>query len=233
MTEVSSSDAGVMPASSSRRRGRIGERNRRRILTAAERVFARRGYQGATLDEIAKESMLPKANLLYYFKSKQALYHAVVSDILEAWLAALGEISVDDDPADALTGYVERKMALSRERPEGSRVFAMELITGAPVIGEYLRGALRDWVERQGAVFRVWQRRGMMADLSPEHVFFAIWAMTQTYADFSPQVTAVLGVDRLEEADYRLAVGTVTAIILRGLGLPPRRSGRVAAAPSG
>lgn len=231
MTELLPPDAGDKPASSSRRRGRVGERNRRRILTAAERVFARRGYQGATLDEIAKESKLPKANLLYYFKSKEALYRAVITDILEVWLAALGEISVDDDPAEALTGYIERKMTLSRERPEASRVFAMEIVTGAPVIGDYLRGALRDWVDRQGAVFRVWQRRGMMADLSPEHVFFAIWAMTQTYADFSPQVTAVLGVERLEEADFHLAVGTVTAIVLRGLGVSRRPAARVAAVP--
>lgn len=227
MTDIASSDAGAKPASSSRRRGRVGERNRRRILTAAEKVFARTGYQGATLDEIAKESMLPKANLLYYFKSKEALYHAVITDILEAWLAALGEISVDDDPAEALTGYIERKMTLSRERPDGSRVFAMEIITGAPVIGDYLRGTLRDWVERQGAVFRVWQSRGMMADLPPEHVFFAIWAMTQTYADFAPQVTAVLAVDQLEESDFRVAVGTVTALVLRGLGVLSQPVGRV------
>ncbi|WP_189988128.1 TetR/AcrR family transcriptional regulator [Thalassobaculum fulvum] len=227
MTDIASSDAGAKPASSSRRRGRVGERNRRRILTAAEKVFARTGYQGATLDEIARESMLPKANLLYYFKSKEALYHAVITDILEAWLAALGEISVDDDPAEALTGYIERKMTLSRERPDGSRVFAMEIITGAPVIGDYLRGTLRDWVERQGAVFRVWQSRGMMADLPPEHVFFAIWAMTQTYADFAPQVTAVLAVDQLEESDFRVAVGTVTALVLRGLGVLPQPVGRV------
>lgn len=229
MTDLLSSDAGAKPASSSRRRGRVGERNRRRILTAAERVFARTGYQGATLDEIARESILPKANLLYYFKSKEALYHAVITDILEAWLGALGEISVDDDPAEALTGYIERKMTLSRERPEGSRVFAMEIITGAPVIGDYLRGTLRDWVERQGAVFRVWQSRGMMADLPPEHVFFAIWAMTQTYADFAPQVTAVLAVDQLEESDFRVAVGTVTALVLRGLGVLPQSVGRVGA----
>lgn len=232
MTAVLPSDAGSGPASSSRRRGRVGERNRRRILGAAEKVFARAGYQGATLDEIARESALPKANLLYYFKSKEALYHAVITDILEVWLAALGEVSVDDDPAEALTGYIERKMYLSRERPDGSRVFAMEIITGAPVIGDYLRSTLRDWVERQGAVFRVWQRRGMMADLPPEHVFFAMWAMTQTYADFAPQVNAVLGVEDLEDTDFRVAVGTVTALVLRGLGVPPRVPGRVATKPT-
>ena len=220
MSEVLNSAAGAMPASPARRRGRVGERNRRQILTAAERVFARRGFRGARLDEIAAESGLPKANLLYYFKTKEALYESVIGDILDLWLAALGEISVDDDPAEALTGYIERKMALSQERPEASRVFAMEIITGAPVIGEYLRGYLRDWVERQGSVFRTWQRRGMMADLPPEHVFFTIWAMTQTYADFGTQVTAVLGVDRLGDRQYRDAVETVTAIVLRGLGVP-------------
>lgn len=211
------------PSSPPQRRGRVGERNRRHILSAAERVFARRGFRGARLDEIAEEADLPKANLLYYFKSKEALYQSVVADILEVWLAALGEISVEDDPAEALAGYVERKMALSRERPEASRVFAMEIITGAPVIGGYLRGYLRDWVERQGAVFRTWQRRGLMADLPPQHVFFTIWAMTQTYADFAPQVTAVLGVDRLTDRDYRDAVATVTAIVLNGLAVPAAR----------
>lgn len=205
--------------STARRRGRVGERNRRRILGAAERVFARRGFRGARLDEIAAESRLPKANLLYYFKSKESLYRAVVTDILEVWLSALGEISVDDHPADALAGYIERKMALSRERPEASRVFAMEVITGAPVIREHLRGTLRAWVERQGAVFRTWQRRGLMADLPAEHVFFAIWALTQTYADFAPQVTAVLGVDHLTERHHREAVAAVTALVLNGLGV--------------
>jgi TetR/AcrR family transcriptional regulator len=84
-------------------------------------------------------------------------------------------------------------------------------------------------VERQGTVFRTWQRRGMMADLPPEHVFFTIWAVTQTYADFAPQVTAVLGVDRLDDGEFRDAVETVTAIVLRGLGIPIPAAGSTVA----
>lgn len=217
MSDTTALDLPSKPDPAGRRRGRVGQRNRRQILSAAERVFARRGYGGARLDEIAAEAGLPKANLLYYFKSKEALYEAVIADILEVWLGALGEITVNDDPAEALTGYIQRKMALSKERPEASRVFAMEIITGAPVIGSYLRGYLREWVERQGAVFRTWQRLGLMAELPPEHVFFTIWAVTQTYADFATQVTAVLGVPRLETAEFQDAVDTVTAIVLRGL----------------
>lgn len=219
MSEITALELPTKPDPAAPRRGRVGQRNRCHILTAAERVFARRGYGGARLDEIAEEAGLPKANLLYYFKSKEALYEAVIADILEVWLGALGEITVNDDPADALTGYIQRKMALSKERPEASRVFAMEIITGAPVIEGYLRGYLREWVQRQGAVFRTWQSLGLMADLPPEHVFFTIWAVTQTYADFATQVTAVLGVPRLDTAEFDDAVDTVTTIVLRGLGV--------------
>jgi len=207
-----------------RRGGRVAARNREQILAAAERVFARRGFRGARLDEIAIEADLPKANLLYYFKTKEALYRAVITDILSVWNTALGEIRVDDDPVEALTAYVARKMALSRERPEASRVFAMEVISGAPVIGGVLRGELRALVRGQAEVLRAWQRRGAMADLPVFHVFFALWAVTQTYADFDAQVTAILGVDRLDDTGHREAVATVTAIVLRGLGVAPAGS---------
>src|SRR5690606_10293632 len=110
MTEFASPESEPAGTAGARRRGRVGERNRRRILTAAEKVFARRGFSGARLDEIAAESSLPKANLLYYFNNKATLYRAVVTGILDVWLSALGEIAVDDDPAEALSGYVRRKM---------------------------------------------------------------------------------------------------------------------------
>ena len=63
------------------------------ILKAAEKVFARQGLKGTRLFEIANEAGLPKANLLYYFHSKEDIYRAVCEDILETWLGALGEIS--------------------------------------------------------------------------------------------------------------------------------------------
>ena len=187
------------------------------ILKAAEKVFARQGLKGTRLFEIANEARLPKANLLYYFHSKEDIYRAVCQDILETWLGALGEISADDNPKKAIESYIKSKMNLSFSRPNASKVFALEIISGAPVIGDYLETDLKSWVDRQANVFEKWQSRGEMVSISPQHVFFMIWAVTQTYADFNTQITAVLGVEEISAVDYSSAVETVTEVILGGL----------------
>ena len=189
------------------------------ILKAAEKVFARQGLRGTRLFEIANEAGLPKANLLYYFHSKEDIYRAVCRDILETWLGALGEISADDNPKKAIGSYIKSKMDLSFSRPNASKVFALEIIAGAPVIGDYLEKDLKSWVDRQASVFKTWQSRGEMVSISPQHVFFMIWATTQTYADFNTQITAVLGVEKIGKADFSSAVETVTEVLLTGLRL--------------
>ncbi|MFL2845244.1 MAG: TetR family transcriptional regulator C-terminal domain-containing protein [Candidatus Puniceispirillaceae bacterium] len=188
-----------------------------RILKAAEKVFAQQGLKGSRLFEIANEAGLPKANLLYYFQSKDDIYRAVCRDILETWLEALGEISAEDNPKKAIESYIKSKMDLSFSRPNASKVFALEIISGAPVIGDYLEKDLKSWVDRQASVFKVWQSRGEMVSISPQHVFFMIWAVTQTYADFNTQITAVLGVKEIGAVDHVIAVETVTEIIITGL----------------
>ena len=188
-----------------------------RILKAAEKVFAQQGLKGSRLFEIANEAGLPKANLLYYFQSKDDIYRAVCRDILETWLEALGEISAEDNPKKAIESYIKSKMDLSFSRPNASKVFALEIIAGAPVIGDYLEKDLKSWVDRQASVFKVWQSRGEMVSISPQHVFFMIWAVTQTYADFNKQITAVLGVKEIGAVDHVTAVETVTEIIITGL----------------
>ena len=196
----------------------IRKKRRETILKAAEVIFAKRGFKGARLTEIAKEAGLPKANLLYYFRSKEEIYRAVCHDILTTWLNALGDISSEDKPDDALQFYIKAKMDLSFSRPNASKVFAMEIISGAPVIGAYLNNDLKSWVNKQAKVFEIWQARGLMADVSPHHVLFLIWAATQTYADFETQIAAVLGSEQISCAEYDNAVDTISTVILRGLG---------------
>lgn len=190
-----------------------------RILAAAERVFAEKGFDGARVNEIAAAADLPKANLLYYFGSKEKLYRAVIENIVLIWLDQLGEISADDDPADALCHYVRQKMRLARLRPNASRVFAQEVVSGAPVIGDFLRGHLRDWVERQARVIDAWAAQGRIDPVDPAHLFFMIWATTQTYADFAAQIDAVLDTDGLSTAQFDAATEQVCRIILKGIGL--------------
>jgi TetR/AcrR family transcriptional regulator len=190
-----------------------------RILAAAESVFAETGFSGATTAEIAKRAGVPKANLHYYFKTKTDLYRQVLQAILELWLGTGDLIKLETDPAEALSHYIAAKIELAHQRPLASRVFANEIIHGAPQIGDFLQGELRDWVDRKSAVIDGWIAAGKMKQIDPRHLFFMIWANTQTYADFAAQIAAVLGKDRLMPEDFSAATRQVTDIILHGCGL--------------
>ena len=200
-------------------KGLIRLANEARILGAGERVFARAGFNGATMAAIADEAGLPKANLHYYFGSKQALYRAVLARTLHDWLAPMQAFSTDAEPREALATYIRAKMAMSQQRPDASRVYANELLHGAPVVGELLRTELRDSVQQKAAVIDGWVAAGRMAAVDGTQLFFTLWAATQTYADFDVQVRAVLGRDDLGEADHARATEHVVGLILRGCGL--------------
>lgn len=171
------------------------------------------------MSAIADEAGLPKANLHYYFGSKQDLYRAVLAQTLQDWLAPMQVFTPEADPKTAIEAYIRAKMALSAQRPHASRVFANELLHGAPVVQGLLESDLRDLVRQKAKVIGQWVRAGQMAPVDPVHLFFTIWAATQTYADFQVQVCAVLGHTELTTRDHAQAAEHVVALILRGCGL--------------
>ena len=172
---------------------RIQIKNRATILDAGLQVFSQYGFRGTTLDQIATEAGLSKPNLIYYFESKDAIYRALLDRLLETWLQPIHEIDPRGDPVEELVGYAMRKLEMSRRYPAESRLFAMEIIQGAPLIHDILSGDLRQVVERVGETIRTWTAQGRLAPVDPAHLLFSIWAMTQHYADFDVQVRAVLG----------------------------------------
>jgi TetR/AcrR family transcriptional regulator len=201
-----------------KRNGSIREHNEARILKAAEAVFAKQGFNGASTAEIARKAGVPKPNLHYYFRTKQRLYAGVLDKILEIWLDAMDEIQPGVAPADALKRYIARKMESSRLLPEPSRLWAMELISGARHVEPFLRRRLRRLVREKSAIIRGWIAAGKIDPIEPEHLLFMIWAMTQTYADFASQIAAVLGKRKLDEGVFAAATTTATAMVLKGLG---------------
>jgi TetR/AcrR family transcriptional regulator len=213
------------PTSTDAGNGGVRQRSRasieRRILEAAESVFAEAGFNGATTAEIARRAAIPKANLHYYFNTKEELYQQVLTGIIGTWLHTADEITADADPARALAHYITAKIELAREQPIPSRVFANEIIHGAPHLGTYLGTELRAWVETKAKVIRGWIAAGKMREVDPKHLLFMIWASTQTYADFASQISAVLGKEQLSPQDYKSVARQVAEIILRGCGLTP------------
>ena len=174
-------------------RTRIQAKNRRSILEAGLEVFSAHGFRGATVDQIAEAAGLSKPNLLYYFPTKEAVHVALLAGLLDAWLAPLRALDPRGDPLTEVLAYVGRKLALSRDFPRESRLFANEILQGAPRIEPALRGTLKSLVDEKAAVIAGWAAAGRIAPLDPHHLIFSIWALTQHYADFDVQVRAVLG----------------------------------------
>lgn len=221
-------DSAPKPASEGGETAGAGPREQARakieakILAAAEAVFAEHGFSGAAMSEIARRAGIPKPNLHYYCKTKEELYRRVLQRILDLWLGTADEITPEADPAQALSHYIAAKIDLARRRPLASRVFANEVIHGAPQIGDFLANELNDWVARKAKVIDGWVKQGKMQPVDARHLFFMLWAATQTYADFAVQIAAVLGRKKLQAADYERAAQQTTEIVLRGLGLKVR-----------
>ena len=172
---------------------RIQLKNRAAILEAALDVFSASGFRGATVDEIAATAGLSKPNLLYYFPSKEAMHSALLEELLDTWLDPLRALDSEGEPLDELLAYVRRKLQMSRDFPRESRLFANEVLQGAPRIYNALSIDLKALVDDKAAILSGWMERGAIARVHPHHLIFSIWSLTQHYADFDVQVRAVLG----------------------------------------
>jgi TetR/AcrR family transcriptional regulator len=146
-----------------------------------------------------------KTQHLYYFASKEAIYEALLAQLLTDWLQPVRDIDPAGDPVEEILKYAKHKLKMSRLYPRESRLYATEIIQGAPRIKSVLTGELRDVVENLALLINHWADSGSIRAVDPYHLIFSIWAMTQHYADFEVQVKAILGErDHFEDAEQYL-----------------------------
>jgi TetR/AcrR family transcriptional regulator len=179
------------PATPEKKPSRIQLRNRRRILDAALNVFSQHGFRGATLDQIAKEAGLSKPNILYYFAAKEEIHVTLLNQLMETWLDPLIEMDSDGDPLTEILNYVQRKLDMARELPRESRLFANEILQGAPRMAPHLECDLLPLVDEKCAVIQGWMDQGKLAPTDPRHLMYSIWSTTQHYADFEAQLNII------------------------------------------
>lgn len=206
-----------MEGSVKRRRTRIQTEKRDVILEAALDVFSAHGFRGATIDQIAEAAGMSKPNLLYYFRSKEDIHETLIKRLLDTWLAPLREMDAEGDPITEIRSYIRRKLEMARDFPRESRLFANEIIQGAPRIMPMLESELKPLVDEKAEIIKGWIRAGKLARIDPWHLIFSIWATTQHYADFDVQVRAVLGPDRGGEGRFDDAARLLEQLYLDGL----------------
>ena len=191
------------------------------IIAQAVRVFAECGYEGASIATVAENAGLSKQNLMYYFPTKQALYERVLDGVLDEWLARMDSLAdPEQDPRDVLRAYVQAKLKFSREQPWASRVYAMEVISGAQLYGEQIQKRVVPLLRKDIDVFERWIGEGKIAPINATHLLFAIWAMTQSYADFSTQMALVLNRKQLSKKDFEDGELMITNMVLAAVALP-------------
>jgi len=187
------------------------------ILSAALETFSQFGIHGTRLEQVAELAGVSKTNLLYYFPSKEALYVAVLQQIRDIWLAPLKAFREELTPLVAIQQYIRLKLEVSRDYPQASRLFCLEMLQGAPLLKTVLSGDMKSLVDEKSAIIAGWVDTGKLAPVDPHHLIFMIWAATQHYADFSAQVEAVTGKSLKDDDFFHSTVDNVQRMIIEGI----------------
>jgi len=204
-------------AAKTQRRTRIQEEKGEQILEAALEVFSQHGFRGTTIDQIAEVAGMSKPNLLYYFRTKEAMHRALIDRVLDTWLDPLRAFDAEGNPETEIRSYIRRKLEMARDFPRESRLFANEVLQGAPHIEDELKGPLKTLVDEKAEVIRAWTRAGKIAKCDPYHLIFSIWSTTQHYADFDVQVRAVLGQNLSGDGRFEDAARFLEQLFVDGL----------------
>jgi len=197
----------------------VRDSNQKKIMAAAEVIFARFGFKGATTEKIAKLAGIPKANLHYYYKTKAILYQELLEIILNEWMEAAEVFDNIEEPQLALTKYVRSKMQYSRNRPLASKVWANEIIHGAPVVGSFLETTLKQWLNDRVEIIQSWIEQGKIHSLDPTAFIYMIWSVTQHYADFEQQIEILNHGESYSDEEYELKTQQVVKFVLASAGL--------------
>jgi len=191
---------------------------RNQLLAAALDVFSVYGFTGASLDEIAQLADMHKSNIFYYYENKESLYVVVLTTVLQKWLAPLQTLESELEPAEALSHYLIQKIELSRSQPKASRLFALEIIQGAPHILPILKGPLKKLFKRKAKVIQTWQEEGKISpDIDPELLILNIWGLTQNYADFATQMEMVTGKTLRNRSMFQRSIEHTVHLMLYGV----------------
>lgn len=191
---------------------------RQQLLAAALDVFSVYGFSGASLDEIAQLAEMHKSNIFYYYENKEALYVEVLTTVMQKWLAPLQVLEAELEPAQAITQYLMQKIEVSRTQPKASKLFALEIIQGAPHILPILKGPLRKLFKRKSKVIANWQEQGKISDkIDAEVLILNLWGITQNYADFSTQIEMVTGKTLRNRSMYERTIEHTVHMMLYGI----------------
>ena len=137
------------------------------------------------------------------------LQRAVAQDVLQP------DRQRQDDPEQALREYIAGKLRFSREHPDDSRVYANEVVSGAPIFSAEIAERVIPALQADVAIFNRWAEQGLCRPVDGRHLMILLWASTQVYADWASQISLVLGKKKLGSEDFAAAETLIVDMVLR------------------
>ena len=198
-------------------KARIRKINEERITQAAIVAFATKGAHGTTIAEIAASLDMPTATVHYYFRNKDTLYDAVLQEIVELWMSKIASIEDSANPLLEIENYVRSKMDFSRTHPEASRIFATDILGGHANILKKIETEIRPIVARKCKLINSWIKKGQIRPTDPLNLFFAIWGITEYYANFASEIGVFFDGKPMTDAQYEKAIKTIVELVVNGL----------------
>jgi TetR/AcrR family transcriptional regulator len=167
------------------------------ILDIATSLFAERGYEGTSMNDVAERVGMRKASLFYHFTTKDALYEAVLDRLVSRVAVPLGAAySSEGTFAERLDTAADALTTVLGERPFAARLLLREAMDWGPVMrGKLLERVL--FVLEGGAAFvKAGQEAGAFTDGDPKHLVltalgahflpFALGQLVQRYVGIEP-----------------------------------------------
>jgi TetR/AcrR family transcriptional regulator, fatty acid metabolism regulator protein len=190
-----------------------GGDKRARILDAAEKIFARRGFFHARVSEIAREAGVADGTIYLYFKNKDDLLISLFESRMERVTAELTAAleRVGPRPADRLTGFFATYARLVVAHPELAEVLTVELRQSSKFMKEYQNPRFSDFLKLLAGLIADGQEQGEFDSSLPAPIAArAIFGMLDELA-----LAWLLG--RGEKFDIVRAADALGALVLRGL----------------
>jgi TetR/AcrR family transcriptional regulator len=204
----------AQPEPTSRQRQR--EQTRSQILAAAVKIFARSGFEAASLADIAKEAGVKKALVQYHFSTKEQLWKDAATRLWTARNSRLSDI-VNDNCTEDLTTKMRNGFTslveFTRENPEWLWFMFHEAALKGPRLQWLIDNFLRDDYRLGEKFVRQFQQYGAMRDGSPLHLLHLISGALTYNLLVAPQTQQVTGIDLASEDSIAQQVALLQALL--------------------
>ena len=195
-----------MPDSRSSSRLTSREIKHEKILRAATKVFANKGYFAARMTDVAKQAEVADGTLYLYFEGKEHLLLSIFDDVLDRFIGRLKEeIAQIDDPVAKLKVMIRLHFETLGRDPALAQVLQIETRHSRRFMSVFTRGKLGEYLNLLRRIIEEGQesgafRRDINPGLATNVVFGAVdelvmsWVLTDQAGDLTRQVDPVLGI---------------------------------------